>query len=71
MNRKQRRNMKRLKLIKPIIPQRNRCDCGRKVHNHHWLCDACWGKKTQKEFQNKLQKTTKKHEVIFKKQNEN
>jgi hypothetical protein len=30
---------------KKIIPCRERCECGKKVLNHHWLCDGCYGKK--------------------------
>lgn len=29
---------------KRIIPERKRCDCGKRVLNHHWLCDDCWSK---------------------------
>ena len=36
--------MKKDKLIKP---QRDKCDCGKKVKNHHWLCDKCWGGKAK------------------------
>jgi hypothetical protein len=30
------------KVIKPL---RNRCSCGNKVKNHHFLCDSCYSKK--------------------------
>ena len=39
---------------KRIIPRREKCDCGKQVKNHHWLCDKCWGKKNRlKEIKKK------------------
>lgn len=38
---------------KRIIPERKRCNCGKLVLNHHWLCDKCysqWRKKKNKIF---------------------
>lgn len=34
---------------KVIIPERPRCDCGKRVLNHHWLCDFCYSKKKIEE----------------------
>jgi hypothetical protein len=44
---------------KVIIPMRNRCDCGKKVLNHHWLCDHCWGKKARAKNRKKQSKQKK------------
>lgn len=44
-------------------PARNRCDCGSKVKNHHWLCDKCWGKKHKKTFE-KNRKITGRNTII-------
>lgn len=33
---------------KIIFPERPRCHCGKKVKNHHWLCDSCYGDKSKK-----------------------
>lgn len=41
---------------KPIIPERDRCDCGKKVLNHHWLCDFCYSAKKKKEVNKRLGK---------------
>ncbi len=41
------------KIIKPL---RLRCNCGKRVLNHHWLCDGCYSKKKiedLKKFRNK------------------
>lgn len=26
---------------RPIIPLRNKCECGKRVTDHHWLCNRC------------------------------
>lgn len=36
-----------------IKPLRKKCDCGRKVKNHHLLCDSCWGKKAKEKHKKK------------------
>lgn len=36
--------------MKLVIPQRERCDCGRLVTDHHWLCNKCHAEKQQAEF---------------------
>jgi hypothetical protein len=33
-----------LKEPKIIIPEREKCDCGKRVLNHHWKCDECYSK---------------------------
>lgn len=48
---------------KLIIPRRNRCDCGKVVKNHHWLCDKCWGKKAKREYNKKLKKLCKPRKI--------
>ena len=40
-------------MYKRIIPERQRCDCGRRVLNHHWLCDSCYSKKQKKAYWDK------------------
>lgn len=30
----------------PIL--RKKCFCGRRIKNHHYLCDKCWNKKYKK-----------------------
>jgi hypothetical protein len=62
------------KIIKPL---RAKCDCGKKVKNHHFLCDSCWGKKERKKhskIQNKIVKEAKRAKKKLKqleKQNDN
>ena len=42
---------KKIKKPKPkIIPEKNRCDCGKKVTDHHWLCNDCHAKKQRHDF---------------------
>lgn len=43
-----------------IIPEREFCYCGKKVKNHHWLCDKCWGEKTKIKSKIKSYEFTKK-----------
>ena len=45
--------------FKPIIPMRKRCECGKPVKNHHWLCDKCWGKKAKREYFKKTKRLCK------------
>jgi len=45
---------------KRIIPEREKCDCGKKVLNHHWLCDECWSKKYGNKFRKKEDKRRRK-----------
>jgi hypothetical protein len=39
---------------KIIIPLKDKCDCGKKVTSHHFLCDKCYSIK-QKRKHNKIQ----------------
>jgi len=32
-----------------INPERKICLCGKRVRNHHWFCDKCWGKRKRAE----------------------
>ncbi len=41
---------------KPIIPLRDRCKCGKKVLNHHFLCDKCWGNKAKLKYHKERKK---------------
>ena len=43
-----------------LITLRKRCDCGRKVENHHYLCDKCWGIREGQKHR-KLLKTLNKN----------
>ena len=33
-----------------IIPERKKCECGKKVTDHHWLCNSCHAKKQKHAF---------------------
>lgn len=34
----------------PIKPIKNRCRCGKRVTDHHFLCNKCWGKSAKARF---------------------
>lgn len=42
--------------LKKISPLRNKCDCGNKVTDHHWLCNNCWGKMEKERRKYKARK---------------
>jgi len=35
---------------------RERCACGKKVTDHHFKCDECWGKTEKAKHQKKMRK---------------
>jgi hypothetical protein len=39
--------------VQVITPIRKKCDCGHKVTDHHFLCNACWGKRERKRWRKK------------------
>lgn len=48
--------------LKKISPLRNKCDCGNKVTDHHWLCNTCWSLKE------KLRLRSRSRELIMSEQ---
>lgn len=39
------------KHIEVITPLKKRCvNCGKRVTNHHFLCDKCWGRKAKRKY---------------------
>ena len=51
-----------------IVPQRAKCNCGKSVNNHHWLCDKCYGIKT-KNNQILLEILKKREDKLIRKKN--
>lgn len=53
---------------KPIIPVIEKCfDCGKKVKNHHFLCDKCYSKKQKNRYwTNRIKQTKNNKQHIFK-----
>ena len=42
--------------FKRIIPFKKKCRCGKKVKNHHFLCDECWGESAKRKYRAKRRK---------------
>jgi len=36
-----------------IVPLKERCICGKRVLNHHFYCDGCYGERQKKLNRNK------------------
>ena len=54
-----------VKQIERIIPEREFCECGRKVLNHHWLCDICWGIRAKEKAKQEKSKDKPKIKKII------
>lgn len=49
---------------KKIIPEVKKCKCGRKVLNHHWLCDGCYSKRDREKNREERIKHNLKHRKV-------
>jgi hypothetical protein len=47
--------------FKKIVPLRRKCDCGKAVTNHHYLCDKCWGLKEKRKHYKQSTKLVKQY----------